>query len=139
MTEFFVPGVEPDRAEARYVELAEMVDATVLRSADRVLSVRFVRGAEEWTATVGECLSGQLAARTERRPARRASSQRSAPTRQVSDPATVQAIFDMGDSYLLLTDGHPVGEIRGSTWDNPVSIPGHTTRQVRRFGERTSI
>ena len=133
MTAFFVPGAEPDRAEARYGELAAMVDAVVLRPADRVLSVHFVRGAEEWTATVGERLSGQLAARTDRLPARRAS--RSAPTREVSDPATVQAIFDMGDSYRVLTDGPPVGDVDDSTWDNPFSIPGRTARRVRRFGD----
>lgn len=134
MTAFFVPGVEPDGAEARYAELAEMVDAVVARPADRVLSVRFVRGAEEWTATVGTRLSGELAAGTGRLRARRTSSMRSAPTRQVSDTATVQAIFDVGDSHLVVTDGLPVGAIRDSTWDNPFSIPRHDVRRVDRFG-----
>ena len=133
MTGFFVPGAEPDRSEARYAELAATVDAVVLRPADRVLSVRFPQGAEEWVATVGERLSGQLTARTDRRPAPRAS--RSAPAREVSDPATVLAVFDMGDRYLVLTDARPLGTIDDSTWDNPFSIPGRTARRVRRFGD----
>jgi hypothetical protein len=133
VTAFFVPGVEPDRAEARYVELAEMVDAVVGGPADRVLSVRFVRGAEEWTATVGARLSGELATGTGRLRARRTSSLRSAPTRQVSDTATVQAIFDVGDSHLVVTDGVPVGDVRDSTWDNPFPIPRRDTRRVERF------
>jgi hypothetical protein len=133
VTTFFVPGVEPDRAEARYVELAEMVDALVGSPADRVLSVRFARGAEEWTATVGARLSGELATGTGRLRARRTSSLRSAPTRQVSDTATVQAIFDVGDSHLVVTDGVPVGDVRDSTWDNPFSIPRRDTRRVQRF------
>lgn len=134
MTAFFVPGMTPDEAEARYLELAEMADAPAVGPADRVLSVRFVRGAETWTATVGEYLSGQLAAMTDRRPARRTSSSRSAPTRRVADTATVQAIFDTGDAYVVLTDSHPVGDVRDSTWANPVSIPRYDTRQVLRFG-----
>jgi hypothetical protein len=129
VTAFFVPGVEPDQAEGRYVELAEMVEAAVVGPADRVLSVRFTHGAEEWTATVGECLSGQLAGKTDRRSARR-----SAPTRRVTDPATVQAIFDTGDDYLVLTDCLPVGEIRDSTWENPFAITRRHTRGVLRFG-----
>jgi hypothetical protein len=134
MTAFFVPGVDPEQAEARWLELAATAGAPVVGPADRVRSVRFVRGAEEWTATVGECLSGQLAARTDRRPARRTSAARSAPTRRVTDPATVQAIFDTGDAYVVLTDGHPVGDVRDSTWDNPVSIARHEARGVLRFG-----
>ena len=128
MTAFFVPGVDdPDRAEARWVELADSVEAPVVGPADRVRSVVFTVGAEEWTATVGERLSGQLAARTDR-PGRR-SSPRSAPTREVSDVATVTAIFDTGDSYRVVTDGPP-----DSTWDNPFPIPRRHARRVLRFG-----
>ena len=134
MTGFFVPDAEPEQADARWRALAETVGAPEVGPADRVLSVRFVRGAEEWTATVGECLSGQLTARTDRRPARRSSGSRSAPTRRVTDPATVQAIFDTGDAYLVCTDGHPVGDVHDSTWENPVSIAGHEARGVLRFG-----
>lgn len=132
---FFVPGVEPDGVEARYAELADMVDAPVVGPPDRVESLRFVRGAEEWTAVVGERLSGQLGARTDRRSSRRAPSPRSAPVRQISETVTVQAIFDVGDRYLVVTDAHPVGEIRDSTWENPVPVPRYDTRRVRRFGD----
>lgn len=130
MTAFFVPGVGPEQAEARYVELAELVTAEVVRPSDRVRSVRFVRGAEQWTATVGENLSGQLAARTDRRYARRA-----APTRRVSDSATVQAIFRAGDAHLVVTDAGPIGAVDDSTWDNPVSIAHRDTRQVDHFDD----
>jgi hypothetical protein len=130
VTAFFVPGVAAEQAEARYVELAETVGAVVADPPDRVLSVRFLQGSEEWTATVGQCLSGQLAGKADRRVARRAS----APTRRVTDPATVQAIFAADDSYLVVTDGHPVGEVRDSTWDNPFSVAHRHTRGVLRFG-----
>ena len=130
MTAFFVPGTEPEQAEARYGQLAEMVAAEVVPPTDRIRSLRFVRGAEKWTATVGERLSGQLGNRTDRRPARRPS-----PTRRVIDPATVQAIFRTGDHCLVLTDSRPVGPIDDSTWDNPVSIPHRDTRGVVRFGD----
>ena len=134
MTAFFVPGVEDDRAEARYAELAALAEADVAPLSERILSVRFARGAEEWTATVGETLSGQLAARTDRRPARRSASPRSAPTRSVSDPATVHAIFEVGDSYRVVTDARPVGRIDDSTWANPLAVPRHDARRVARFG-----
>jgi hypothetical protein len=134
VTGFFVPGVEPDRAEARWLELAEVVAAPAVGPADRVRSVRFAAGAEEWTAEVGEPLSGQLAARTDRRPARRGAPSRSAPTRRVTDTATVLAVFDTGDAYVVVTDAHPVGEVRDSTWDNPTSIARRAAREVLRFG-----
>ena len=128
---FFVPGEEPDRAEARYAELAGIAGAEVAPPTDRVRSVRFAHGAEEWTATVGQALSGQLAARTDRRPGRGGSA--SAPTRRVSDTATVQAIFDAGEAYLVVTDAPPVGETDDSTWDNPFAVRRPTVRHVDRF------
>jgi hypothetical protein len=134
VTAFFVPGAGPEQAEARYEQLAEMVAAEVVRPTERVLSLRFVRGAEEWTATVGEPLSGQLAARTDRRAPRGSSSPRSAPTRRVTDPATVQAVFRSGESYLVVTDSRPVGPVDDSTWDNPFSVPDREAREVVRFG-----
>jgi hypothetical protein len=129
VTAFFVPGVEPEAAESRYAELAATAGAPVAAPSERVRSVRFVRGAEEWIATVGEQLSGEMTARTAGRSVRRAS----APTRRVSDPATVQAIFAGDGSYLVVTDVHPVGEIGDSTWENPVTIPRRDARQVIRF------
>lgn len=134
MTAFFVPGVPPEEAEARWLEFADSVAAPVVGPADRVRSVRFAQGAEEWTATVGECLAGQLAARTDRRAARRGPPAGSARARRVTDPATVQAIFDTGDAYLVVTDADPVGEIVDSTWDSPFPVPRHRTREVLRFG-----
>ncbi|MCD2198177.1 hypothetical protein LQ327_32885 [Actinomycetospora endophytica] len=130
MTAFFVPGVEPDQAEARWVELADLAEAPVVGPADRVRSLRFAQGVEEWTAVVGEHLSGLLTATTGRR---RSSAPASAPSRRVSDPATVLAIFDTGDAYLVVTDSHPVGRVDDSTWDNPFSIPRRRTREVVRF------
>ncbi|MDL5159780.1 hypothetical protein [Actinomycetospora termitidis] len=128
MTAFFVPGTDPDTAESRYAELAELAGAAVGHPADRVRSVRFVRGAEEWTAAVGEHLSGRLAARTDRRTARG-----SAPTRRVSDPATVQAVFHTGHGYVLVIDTPPVGTVDDSVWDNPVTIAEHDARDVVLF------
>ncbi|NMO93542.1 hypothetical protein [Actinomycetospora sp. TBRC 11914] len=128
MTAFFVPGVGPDRAESRYAELAAIAGAEPSGPEDRVRSIRFVHGAEEWTATVGEPLSGQMT-RTARHPVRRAS----APSRTVSDPASVQAIFAVGDSWAVVTDAGPAGEVRDSTWDNPVTVSHRDTRQVVRF------
>ncbi|MFC5061858.1 hypothetical protein [Actinomycetospora atypica] len=131
MTAFSVPGEGPDGAEARYAELAGIAGAEVAPPTDRVRSVRFAHGAEEWTATVGQALSGQLAARTDRRPGRRGPA--SAPGRRVADTATVQAIFDTGEAYVVVTNGPPVGEVDDSTWDNPFSIRRPTVRHVDRF------
>lgn len=128
MTAFFVPGAGPEDAEARYAELAERVAADVAPADDRIASVRFVRGAETWTATVGDPLSGELAARTARRTARG-----SAPTRRASDPARVQAIYRAGDAYLVVTDGRPIGPVGDSTWANPLTVPVRDTRSVDRF------
>lgn len=125
MTGFFVPGVDPDQTEARYSELARSAAADVPGPTDRVRSVRFVQDAEEWTATVGETLSGRLAAPTSRR---------SAPARRVTDPATVQAVFPTDEGYLVVTDGAPLGTVGDSTWDNPFTVPRRATRQVVRFG-----
>lgn len=133
VTAFFVPGVEPDQAEARYGQLAEAVAAEVVPPTDRIRSLRFVLGAEEWTATVGDRLAGQLAARTGRRPGPRSAPSRSAPTRRVTDPATVLAIFDTGGAYLVLTDARPVGPVEDSTVDNPVRVPHRDTRGAARF------
>ena len=127
---FSVPGEDPDRAETRYAELAGIAGADVAPPTDRVRSVRFAHGAEEWTATVGQALSGQLAARTDRRPGRRGPA--SAPARRVSDTATVQAIFDAGEAYLVVTDAPPVGGADDSTWDNPFSIRRPAVRHVDR-------
>ncbi|HEY2191584.1 MAG TPA: hypothetical protein VGH76_04665 [Actinomycetospora sp.] len=129
MTGFFVPGVDPDGAESRYADLAATVGATVAAPSERVRWIRFVQGAEEWSAVVGERLSGEMTARTAGRTVRRAS----APTRRVSDPATVQAIFAAEESYLVVTDVHPVGDVHDSTWDNPVTVPRRNARQVVRF------
>ena len=133
MTAFFVPGEEPDRAEARYAELAGIAGAEPVPPTDRVRSVRFAQGAEEWTATVGEALSGQLAARTDRRPTRRGPASGSAPGRRVTDTATVQAIFDTGTAYLVVTDGPPVGAADDSTFDNPFPVRRPVVRHVDRF------
>jgi hypothetical protein len=133
VTPFFVPGAEPDRAEARYAELAVTAGAEAAPPTDRVHSVRFAQGAEEWTATVGDPLSGQLAARTDRRPGGRGPASRSAPARRVTDTATVQAIFDVGEAYLVVTDAPPVGGADDSTWDNPFSIRRPVVRHVDRF------
>ncbi|MEJ2871931.1 hypothetical protein WCD74_29515 [Actinomycetospora sp. OC33-EN08] len=132
MTEFFVPGA--DDAEARYAELAEFAGAEPAPPADRLRSLRFARGAEEWTATVGEHLSGLLAARTGRRPARRSSATRSAPSRRVDDPTSVLAIFFAAGTWLAVTDARPVGAVDDSVWDNPVRIPDRDVREMHRFG-----
>jgi hypothetical protein len=131
VTAFFVPGAEPDRAEGRWRELAELAGAPVVGPADRVRSVRFAQDAEEWTATVGEGLSGELTGASGRR---RGAAAASARARRVTDPATVQAIFDTGDAYVVVTDVHPLGDVRDSTWENPFSVPRHRSRQVLRFG-----
>ncbi|WP_433802212.1 hypothetical protein [Actinomycetospora sp. CA-084318] len=134
--EFFVPGAGPDDAEARYAELAALVGASPAAPADRVRSLRFTRGAEEWTATVGRPLTGRLAARTDRRPPRRSATSRSAPTRDVADPATVRAVLATGDGWAVVTDAAPVGPVDDSTWDNPFHVPAHDVRGFERFGSR---
>ncbi|MCD2190564.1 hypothetical protein [Actinomycetospora soli] len=123
---------EPGSDEQRYAEAAALVGTTPPAPADRVRSLRFTRGAEEWTATVGRPLTGRLAARTDRRPPRRAPATRSAPTRDVSDPATVRAVLPADGGWAVVTDAAPHGPVDDSTWENPVHVPDRDVREITR-------
>jgi hypothetical protein len=55
---FFVPGVDTERVEQAYVELAREVGRPVPPINARIESITFAHDKEEWTATVGHQLHG---------------------------------------------------------------------------------
>jgi hypothetical protein len=116
MGRFFVPGAAEEGAEDLYAALAARGAAFMGRSLQiperRVESITWTHDGEQWTATVGSQLSGTSRRQQTRR------GERVMFTEQLSDAATVLAIFPGVDTYLVVTDGAPIGAAR-SRWANP--------------------
>jgi hypothetical protein len=55
---FFVPASTPENQETNYSDLAKMAGRTVPPIERRIHSITFTHNGEEWTATVGEKLTG---------------------------------------------------------------------------------
>ena len=105
---FFVPLATPDAQEAAYVRLAEWCKVPAPALARRIYSIVFKHNGEEWTATVGDTLQGVRHSTHKVRGVRTERSQ------QLSDPATVTAIFP-GAPYRVATNALP----GRSAWENP--------------------
>ncbi len=103
---FFVPDTAPSEYEAVYARLAESCGCTVPPVGQRVYSVVWIHSGEEWTATVGECLSG-----IRRKKAARG---KAASIVNLGDPAKVQMIFPGRNTYRVVTNW-----AYGSRWANP--------------------
>ena len=97
---FFVPpehpNFTPEQQESAYVEFAAMCHSPVPEPGQRIYSIRYNHDGTEWTATVGETLRGV------RRKTVRSRGVKREQTSQVSDPATVLAIFP-GVPYQVVT------------------------------------
>jgi len=85
--QFFVPAATPEMEENVYADFAGMCHRAVPKREERIYSITFVHDGEEWTATVGEALSGKTLPNPQSR------SKVPFYPRQLSDPAIVQAIF----------------------------------------------
>jgi hypothetical protein len=124
---FFVPASTPENQEEHYAGLAKMAGRSVPPAVgSRIYSIRYKHNGEEWTATVGETLSGKRYVR----PRGPRSSTEVPQVEQLSDPATVLAIFD-GSPHVVITD-HRIAHAH-SSWENPFYIGRPSTLAVVRF------
>jgi hypothetical protein len=109
--EFFVPGTDSETAEAVYAEHARMCGRSIAPPGKRIFSIVFTSNNEEWTATVGEPLTGVFRRVTQ------VGAKKLELVQKLDDPAIVLSIFS-GDPYRVLTNDLPHAPVR-STWDNP--------------------
>jgi hypothetical protein len=120
---FFVPHADDDElAEDTYTKLAHWgwpPCPVPPAQSDRVYAIRFVHDGEEWTATVGESLTGT---RTRKRTVR---GHKRDVTEHLSDPAVVLAIY-VGNPYKVVTTARPLTG-QASKWENPF-LAGVPTR-----------
>lgn len=108
---FFVPAATADNVESVYANFAEWCHRGVPKLENRIYSITFVHDGEEWTATVGEALSGKTLSNP------RSRSKAPFYPRTLSDPAIVLAIFP-GVPYTVVTNHRIAGSV-GSAWENP--------------------
>lgn len=109
--EFFVPAATPEDIDEVYASFAEMCHTSLPPPDRRIYSIRFIHDGEEWTATVGEQLRGTRTRTRQRR------GNKVEVTNQLSDPATVLAIFS-GVPFHVVTNAGPITGIV-SAWVNP--------------------
>lgn len=124
---FFVPGAESEAAEAVYAEHARLCGRTVDPSGRRIYSIAFTSNNEEWTATVGEPLTGIF------RRVTLVGGKRFELVQKLDDPAIVLSIFP-GDPYRVVTNNLPPERVR-SSWDNPFIA---TPTTIHYFASKTS-
>lgn len=105
---FFLPRVPPDKQEAAYADLARLCGGFAAPPGLRVYSITYALGGAEWTATVGQQL------RVVHRRTARWRGKKVARASEVSDPATILAIF-AGSPYLVVTDKGEAAE----SWESP--------------------
>jgi hypothetical protein len=109
---FFLPPIahyDASEQDAAYVEIAEKCGRSV--PAQRVYSITFRHDSDDWTATVGERLTGS---KTQQIGPKDNSTEQTTP---LEDAATVVAIFP-GTPYLVVTDSGIISGGR-TTWENP--------------------
>ena len=107
---FFVPGVNPEDQEEAYGDFATRCGRSLPPPEERIYSITFRHDGEEWVATVGKTLTGTG-------PAGFRKGKRLAGSRELSDPATVLAIF-AGSPFLVFTNKGPAAGVK-SAWENP--------------------
>lgn len=108
---FFVPDALPEKQEELYTYLAKLCGKSALPMAERIYSMTYRHNGSEWTATVGESLSGTKSQ------IKRVRGQKTEIFIPVSDPAVVLAIFP-GDPFFVVTNQGLAGNVR-SGWTNP--------------------
>lgn len=108
---FFVPAATPETQEGIYAEFARWCGRALPSPEERVYSITFIHDGEEWTATVGQTMTGT------RQVSRRVRGQKVQQTETRSDPARVLAIFP-GDPFMVVTNHRIAGNV-GSRWENP--------------------
>lgn len=119
--QFFVPAATLDNEESVYADFAKWCSRPVPERENRIYSITYIHDGEEWTATVGETLSGKTLANPRLR------SKATFYPRLLSDPAIVLAIFP-GVPYMVVTNHRIVGSV-GSVWENPF-LAGQSKRII---------
>jgi hypothetical protein len=121
MPKFFIPNLPAEAYEKLYAELAHLARTAVPEPAKRIFSIRFPHDGVDWTATVGQTLSG-----SKTKTMGRGTSKREV-TQPTSDSAMVLAIFP-GHPFIVHTDSGLSHQSR-STWCNPfmAGIPSSVT------------
>lgn len=108
---FFVPDTAVETAESVYADFAKWCGSKVPAPRNRVYSITWLHGDEEWTATVGEPLRGIRCITTRGKKIERRD--------QLRDPAIVLAIFP--DVPFKVVTNHFIDgktSVR-SAWVNP--------------------
>ena len=108
---FFVPAAQPHEVESVYANFAQSINRPVPSHGRRIAAIRYIHDGVEWTAKVGEQLTG---VRTE---IKRRKTGKVTVTSHVSDPAMVLAIFG-GSIFIVITDAQPLTG-KWSRWLNP--------------------
>lgn len=108
---FFVPAATPENQESAFADLAKFGRSAVPPVERRIYSITYTHNGEEWTATIGEKLTGV------RYKTSRVKGVKVEREERLGDPAIVLAIFS-GDPYFVVTNHRLVGNI-GSRWENP--------------------
>jgi hypothetical protein len=115
--QFFLPKIDPEKQEQAYAEIARFAGARTAPDGERVYSIEFVHNGVEWTATVGERMTGIEHVRKKSR------GKMAEFTRHHSDRATIMAIFP-GHPYVVIHDAAAM------VWTNPfmAGVPRRVTR-----------
>lgn len=119
---FFVPGCEAAQADERYAAWAVAHQRVILPPAERIYSISFDHDGENWTATVGQRLSGIKRGLKNGKPTQKS----------LADLAVVQAILP-GNPYIVYTNKGLVVGVR-SSWENPFFARASS---VTKFGAST--
>jgi hypothetical protein len=123
---FFLPPIAHYNAseqDAAYVLIAEKCGRSV--PAQRVYSITFRHHSEYWTATVGEKLTGSKTQQVGPTDTTDKTENSIEQATQLSDEATVVAIFP-GTPYLVVTDSGIISGGR-TNWENPFYAPMPTS------------
>lgn len=114
MAAFFLPRAsDAEQAERLYAALAEFAGCEPAPLGRRVQAIAFTQDGADWTAAVGEELTGR---RTTRRLRRGEVLER---TEHLSTATRVLAIYP-GTPYTVVTDAQPITG-QPSEWANPFS------------------
>jgi len=105
---FFMPGIPPDRQEEVFAHLAARMNRPVPTMDQRVFSIRFTHGCADWSATVGEPLTGI------RRAAKRRQGAMNTREIPIEDSAVVLAILPSDPFVVYWMSGE-----KKSIWENP--------------------
>jgi hypothetical protein len=115
MVAFFLPrAADDEQAERLYDALAEFAGCEPAPPGRRVRSITFTQDRAQWTAEVGEELSGRRSTQQLRR------GELVERTEELSSSSRVLAVYP-GTPYVVVTDAQPITGTP-SEWANPFQV-----------------